>query len=85
VVPIADKGGKTRNIAIADSWTQLALNPLHNTAMSILKSLENDYSLRQEQAVSSLKRANSPKYSFDLSNATDRFPIWLQKRVVEVL
>jgi hypothetical protein len=39
IVAIPDKGGKTRHIAIGDSWTQLMLVPLHRLCMKILRSL----------------------------------------------
>jgi len=85
VVPISDKGGKTRHIAIVDSWTQLALQPLHRTCMKILGSIQFDYTLKQGLAVRSLKRSICPKFSYDLKSATDRFPLWLQAMVVEAV
>lgn len=85
VVPIPDKGGKTRNIAIGDTWTQLSLAPLHRLEMRILRSLKQDFTFKQDEAVTSMLRTRCPKYSLDLKSATDRFPIDLQIPVVEKL
>lgn len=63
VVAIPDKGGKTRHIAIGDSWTQLSLGPLHRLSMRILSSLSGDYTFKQGVAVSEMLRASCPKYS----------------------
>lgn len=75
VVPIPDKGGKIRNIAIGDTWTQLSLSPLHRLEMKILRSLKQDFTFRQDEAVLQMLRTKCPKYSLDLRSATDRFPI----------
>jgi hypothetical protein len=39
---LAEPGGKTRVIAIGDYWSQIALRPLHDTIMKMLKRLETD-------------------------------------------
>jgi len=83
VVAIPDKGGKTRHIAIGDSWTQLSLYPLHRKCMKILTSWEQDCTLKQRTSISDILKTRCPKYSLDLKNATDRFPIRLQTMVVE--
>lgn len=85
VVSFSDKGGKTRNIAILDAYSQLALAPLHRIAMETLRSIPFDYTHNQEGALKSILSAKCPKYSLDLKNATDRFPICLQKLVVDSL
>lgn len=85
VVPISDKGGKTRHIAIVDSWTQMALQPLHRTCMKMLLSIRFDYTHKQGAAVHSLKRSVCPKFSYDLKSATDRFPLFVQAKVVEAI
>lgn len=85
VVPIPDKGAKTRNIAIGDTWSQLSLGPLHSLEMKILRSLKQDFTFKQDEAVSQMKRTKCPKFSLDLKSATDRFPVWLQTPIVEML
>jgi len=39
---LQDKAGKTRNVAIGDYWSQMALLPLHDSLMKMLKSIKSD-------------------------------------------
>jgi hypothetical protein len=81
-----DKEGKTRIIAILDYWSQSALRPLHLKIFSLLRGLKFDYTFDQGKFVQNLPKAPIGNYySIDLSAATDRMPIALQKRVVEFL
>lgn len=77
----SDKERKTRVIAILDYWSQTALRPLHDRLNSILKKLKCDCTFNQNHFLSCLP-SQGPYYSIDLSNATDRMPISLQKRVL---
>jgi hypothetical protein len=80
----SDKEGKTRVIAIFDYWSQTALRPLHRVMNSILRRLEPDCTFNQGSFVDRIASL-SPFHSLDLSNATDRMPIALQRRVIERL
>lgn len=83
-----DKEGKVRVIAIGDYWSQCALRPLHLHVNKLLKRLITDCTFDQNHFTSYLPQLNTSKYlyhSIDLSAATDRMPITLQKRVVEFL
>jgi hypothetical protein len=83
---LPEGGGKTRVIAIADYFSQSVLLPIHETLMDLLRSLETDGAYDQEaQAQRVLKNLNHESHSFDLSAATDRFPIALQKVVVSAM
>jgi hypothetical protein len=54
--------------------------------MKVLKSMETDGTYNQTaQTQRIVNLANGDIYSFDLSSATDRFPIELQQKVVETL
>lgn len=77
----SDKEGKTRVIAILDYWTQTALRPLHDSLNGILKRIWSDCTFRQNHFLTCLPSLG-PYYSLDLSNATDRMPLQLQKRVL---
>lgn len=81
-----DKEGKTRIIAILDYWSQSALKPLHSCIYKILKGIKSDYTHNQGGFVSNLPQALEGSYhSIDLSAATDRMPIALQRRIIEYL
>lgn len=77
----SDKEGKTRVIAILDYWTQTALRPLHDSLNRILKRIRSDCTFNQNHFLTCLPSLG-PYYSLDLSNATDRMPLQLQKRVL---
>lgn len=69
-------------IAILDFWSQTALAPLHSAVGKVLARLSpNDCTFDQKQFARALP-LSGPYYSFDLSNATDRMPLLLQKAVL---
>jgi len=80
----SDKEGKTRVIAILDYWSQTALRPLHEALFSILRRIPQDCTFDQG-AFTSILPSKGPYYSLDLSNATDRMPLLLQKRVISAI
>jgi hypothetical protein len=86
VVLLSDKEGKTREVAIADYWTQTVLKPLHIYLANILKNIKADCTHNQSKLVMSLKaKPGSSYHSIDLSSATDRFPIEIQKVLIRTL
>lgn len=85
VASIPDKEGKTRNIAILDYWTQTSLHPLNEYIFRILKQIPTDLTFDQGDIPFSQISESSTIYSYDLSSATDRFPISFQKRVLEII
>jgi len=83
---LSEGGGKTRNIAIIDYWSQSALSFIHDKLMSQLRGIRVDATYSQEDGFKTVvKKANSSGvcYSFDLSSATDRFPLKLQTLVIK--
>jgi len=78
---LQEGGGKTRVIAIADYWSQLAMFPIHKRIMSILRRLETDGTYDQGKQVDRIVSQTLTRnaYCFDLSAATDRFPVKLQE------
>jgi len=86
---IEEWGGKTRVVAILDYWTQAALDPLHQTLGHFLRHISMDGTYNQDAQVARVqaetKRSEAEVYSFDLSAATDRFPLEFQKSVLAVL
>jgi hypothetical protein len=70
--------GKKRLFAISDYWTQSVCKPLHDFLMGALKRIPMDGSWDQSRAADLVRQATSrgtKLYSFDLSAATDRFPV----------
>jgi hypothetical protein len=72
---IPDKEDKARVIAILDYWSQVALKPLHEDLYRVLRMIPQDCTFNQGSFQDKLKQPNGKYYSFDLSSATDRFPI----------
>jgi len=80
---LEDKEGKTRVIGIFDYWSQTVLKPLHDSLMGGLKRIRNDCTFNQGSFRSNLP-SEGPYFSIDLKDATDRFPISLQKRILSI-
>lgn len=73
--------GKVRVIAILDYFSQACLKPLHSLLFRYLKKIPQDKTFDQGGFLVTLSRA-SVFYSVDLTQATDRFPISLIKKVL---
>jgi hypothetical protein len=54
---LQDKGGKTRNIAIGDQFTQMGLKPLHKAIFALLYKLRCDGTKDQQRAVQDIFKA----------------------------
>jgi hypothetical protein len=81
---IKDKEAKARIIAILDYWTQSTLRPLHLGLFSLLKRIKGDCTFNQASFVTHLPKTG-PYYSFDLTAATDRFPLEFQRLVLSAV
>jgi hypothetical protein len=79
-----EPAGKIRVFAMVDCWTQWALRPLHRYIFDILRYIPMDGTFNQLKPLGSL-RPYGGFYSYDLSSATDRLPIALQKPLVSAL
>lgn len=85
---LPEGGGKTRTIAIADYWSQCALKNLHQGLMRILKRMQTDGTYFQGRLASVMLAKTlkgGPIYCFDLTTATDRFPVVLQQVAIGAL
>jgi len=80
---IKDPEAKLRIIAISDYFTQLYLKPIHNICLKILKYDFKlcDRTFTQDPLHKWIDNEHS-FWSLDLSSATDRFPIDLQRRLL---
>lgn len=82
-----EPGGKARPFAICDFFTQSALNSIHRFCMNWLKSQVTDGTAQHSRAAQTVRKWSAnpkvPLWSYDLTSATDRFPIFLQEIVVK--
>lgn len=82
---LREGGGKTRVVAIGDYFTREALKGLHRHILDLLKKLRTDGTYDQNRiAVITRDKtlSKSDIYCFDLSSATDRFPVLLQEELL---
>jgi hypothetical protein len=81
-----EPAGKIRVFAMVDNVTQCVLKPVHDLLFSILRHLPTDGTFDQLGPAKALvARGLKVFYSFDLSAATDRFPVALQHAVMSLL
>jgi len=79
---VQDPEAKSRIIAIFDFWSQTWLRQIHKIHFNFLRGIPTDRTFTQDPII--LDKPEGHKYySFDLSAATDRFPIDLQRRMIE--
>jgi len=83
---IEEWGGKARIVAALDYWSQMALTPLHNTINTFLKRLGSDGTFDQTKIIRRVKEWTKDETiavnCYDLTAATDRIPISLQKEII---
>jgi len=79
---IKDPEAKLRLIAISDYYTQLYLKPIHDKILKLLRKIKTDRTFTQDPNNCWDLTNNESFWSLDLSSATDRFPIELQKRLL---
>lgn len=84
---VPDKGGKTRLVAIGNYWIQDCLLQLHKVIYRVLRQLQTDGTYSQTSQFERCREASSkrPVWSYDLTAATDRFPIEPQISVLKSL
>jgi len=87
---IPEPAAKIRVVAMCDSLTQMLLRPLHDAVFEILKRIPQDGTFDQEKParnMGKLMAASGLKcyWSYDLSAATDRFPVSLQQAFLGLL
>jgi len=91
LVVLNEQAGKSRIIAVVNFWLQQALAPLHLYISSKLKKIHMDYTFSQDRATyrqlfdNEQFKTNRKFFSFDLSNATDRLPLFLQENILDYL
>lgn len=89
LIAFAEKAGKTRQVYAPSWYIQEALKEIHDYSYECLRSLYNyDGTFSHSSAGDQIKqwtKEGKPLWSFDLSAATDRFPLRLQVIVMEAI
>jgi len=83
-----EPAGKLRVFAMVDVMTQSLLKPLHDFLFSLFHKLPNDGTHDQDAAFQRAKDKSikyNCAYGFDLSSATDRLPLIIQKEILNLL
>lgn len=83
-----EAAGKMRVFAMVDPWTQWALYPIHKLIFDILSkhsSIDGTFDQLTPVREKLKEFAGKPVYSMDLSSATDRLPLSLQKLILQGL
>jgi len=85
IAKINDKEGKTREVAIGDYYSQAALLPLHRYLMKALSRINQDCTQDQIKHFYTLETSIGSSYhSIDLTAFTDRFPIDINHRILNI-
>nr|QDH86591.1 MAG: RNA-dependent RNA polymerase [Mitovirus sp.] len=76
-----EPAGKVRVVAMVDIFTQWVLHPLHEALFDLLRKIPTDGTFDQLRPIHRLlkRKPQGPFYSYDLSAATDRLPLQIQK------
>jgi hypothetical protein len=83
---LPEPAGKIRIIAMFDSITQMLLRPLHDVVFGFLRRIPQDGTFDQEAPARLLTKSGCRTFwSYDLSAATDRFPVSLQQSLLSLL
>jgi hypothetical protein len=81
-----EPAGKTRTFAMVDGITQMIMKPVHDGLFRLLRVIEQDGTFDQMAPAKCLvARGLRNFWSFDLSSATDRFPLLLQHSVLGLI
>lgn len=79
-----DREAKSRVFAILDYYSQTVLRPIHLGLFQGLKKIPADRTFVQAEGMT-FDPSSDSYHSLDLSSATDRFPMQLQKELLSVL
>jgi hypothetical protein len=81
-------GGKTRLVAIGNYYIQDVFKYIHRALYGVLRKIPQDGTYDQDQQSQIVKKLTKEKvdiWSYDLTKATDRFPVSIQKDVLKSL
>lgn len=75
LLALQDKSCKTRIVATLDSYSQIALRPVHRMLSLVLGKFRTDFTHDHQAGVDYLRTVGGELFSIDLSNATDTLPV----------
>lgn len=81
---VKDVAGKSRVVGITNYWVQCSLQPLHKAILDFLKRVPMDGTYRQEEVIQKVISPGMKYSSFDLSSATDRLPMEVQRDILSL-
>lgn len=84
---VKDVAGKSRVVGITNYWIQVSLKPLHDSILELLKKVPTDGTYGQEEVITNLFKSQKEHClysSYDLSAATDRLPLEVQKDILSM-
>jgi len=84
IVFLRDRAMKTRVVAIADWWSNVALSGIHKTFLSALAGIRNDLTFKQHLVPSEISSLGNFVYGSDMSAFTDRYPIEILREIIAV-
>jgi hypothetical protein len=82
---VEDPEGKRRIIAMLDYVSQFFLRKIHQVLLKCLEKIPEDRTFTQNPRGPWSIDSKEPFYSLDLTAATDRFPVFLQMKVLSIL
>nr|UEP19809.1 RNA-dependent RNA polymerase [Sclerotinia sclerotiorum mitovirus 46] len=82
---VKDPECKMRVIAMFDWWSQVTLKPLSDSLFKALSMIDSDRTYSQDPAFHFVRNDSQLLWSIDLTSATDRFPISVQKQILSLL
>lgn len=80
-----EAAGKVRLFAMAPTWFQILLDPIHRMIFQILSHIEQDGTFNQLGPLAGHADKYKESYSLDLTAATDRLPLKLQIAILSEL
>nr|UJQ92540.1 MAG: putative RNA-dependent RNA polymerase [Mitoviridae sp.] len=80
-----EAAGKVRLFAMAPTWFQIMLEPVHEALFLILRGIKQDGTFDQLAPLKNHHLKYSEAFSLDLTAATDRLPLNIQTEIVKEL
>lgn len=80
-----EAAGKVRLFAMAPTWFQIMLEPVHSMIFEILRGIRQDGTFNQLGPLAGHHDKYKEAFSLDLTAATDRLPLVIQVEILSVL
>jgi hypothetical protein len=80
-----EAAGKVRLFAMAPTWFQILLEPVHSMIFEILRGIPQDGTFDQLRPLAGHAKKHKEAFSLDLTAATDRLPLVIQVEILSHL